>query len=215
MTREFDMKKMLVRVVILSFVIITCYSYSIEPSQQLANLLQEVETFSADFEQTLISPQGSAIQQTKGQLKAKKPGLFRWHTSPPLEQVLVTDGEHVWLYDPDLEQVTIQVLSNQFSRTPALLLSGEVDDIEQQYQVSILPSESSENLFRLTPKNPDSLFDSLFLAFNEQSQLATMVLKDSLGQETSLVFFNQQINEEFSENEFQFEMPDGVDVIRQ
>jgi len=209
------MKKILVSVLILPFVVITFYSYAMEPSQRLANLLQEVETFSADFEQTLISPKGSAIQQTKGQLKAKKPGLFRWHTAPPLEQILVTDGERVWLYDPDLEQVTIQVLSDQFSRTPALLLSGEVDGIEQQYQVSVLPSENNANLFKLTPKSPDSLFESLFLSFNQQNQLATMVLKDSLGQETSLAFFNQQINEEFTENEFQFDIPDGVDVIRQ
>lgn len=186
-----------------------------EPAQQLARLLENVDTFSADFQQTLFSPQGNTIQQVSGQLKAKRPGHFYWYTSPPLEQELVTDGKQVWLFDPDLEQVTIQQLAAQFSQTPALLLSGEVADIDRQYTVTEVTNAEQKRGFQLSPKSPDSLFDSLYLAFDHRKQLRLMQLKDSLGQQTTLEFSNQRINQGITDDDFNFEIPDGVDVIRQ
>ena len=186
-----------------------------ESSQQLANLLKKVDTFSADFQQTLVSSQGNIMQRVSGHLKAKRPGLFYWYTAPPLEQKLISDGDQVWLYDPDLEQVTIQTLSAQFSQTPALLLSGEVKDIERQYDVAEVTSENQNRLFKLRPKSPDSLFDSLYLSFNREQQLRLMQLKDSLGQQTTLEFSNQQINQPVKDEIFVFDIPEGIDVIRQ
>ena len=195
--------------------LLTYHTKASEPSQQLASLLEHVDTFSADFQQTLVSPQGNTIQRVSGQLKAKRPGHFYWYTAPPLEQELVTDGKQVWLFDPDLEQVTIQELAAQFSQTPALLLSGEVGDIDRQYTVTEVTDEDHKQGFRLSPKSPDSLFDSLYLAFDNRKQLNLMQLKDSLGQQTTIEFSNQRINQAIADDDFNFEIPDGVDVIRQ
>ena len=209
------MKKIRGFLIFIFFTVNSCGVRADDSSQQLARLLENVDTFSAEFQQTLVSAKGSTIQRVSGQLKAMRPGLFYWYTAPPLEQILVTDGDQVWLYDPDLEQVTIQGLSAQFSRTPALLLSGEVEDIDGQYTVSQVNNENQKTAFQLVPKSPDSLFDSLYLAFDARQQLALMQLKDSLGQETTLEFKSQQVNQGVSKDDFVFEMPDGVDVIRQ
>ncbi len=202
------------KIVFLCVILATGVANAQTAADGIAALLRNIDTFSADFEQTLVSGKGQILQQVSGKLKAKKPGLFYWHTLPPLEQEIVTDGEQVWLYDPDLEQVTIQKLSKQLANTPALLLSGEVSDIESQYQVAEVTIEAGKQAFFLTPKNPDSLFDSLYLAF-QQGQLSIMQLKDSLGQETILKFSGQQINSGVSQDDFHFEIPEGVDVIRE
>ncbi|OZG73653.1 outer membrane lipoprotein carrier protein LolA [Hahella sp. CCB-MM4] len=184
-------------------------------SEELTKLLKPIETFSASFEQTLVSASGQTLQQVTGVLKAQRPGLFFWHTQPPLEQTIVTDGEMVWLYDPDLEQVTVQTLSQQLSNTPALLLSGEVSTIDREYNVVSRETGNAEtSIFQLTPKGVDSLFDTLQLGFNH-GVLTTMELKDSLGQVTTLYFSDSEMNLPFSENTFHFEIPDGVDVIRE
>ncbi|WP_020408852.1 outer membrane lipoprotein chaperone LolA [Hahella ganghwensis] len=184
-------------------------------SEELTKLLKPIETFSASFEQTLISASGQTLQQVNGTLKAQRPGLFYWHTQPPLEQVIVTDGEKVWLHDPDLEQVTVQTLSQQLSNTPALLLSGEVATIDNEYDVERKESgNDTVKIFELTPKGVDSLFDTLKLAFSNGA-LTTMELKDSLGQVTTLYFSGAEMNVPFSDNTFHFEIPPGVDVIRE
>ncbi|WLQ15502.1 outer membrane lipoprotein chaperone LolA [Hahella aquimaris] len=181
----------------------------------LSGLLKNVETFTANFTQTMRSQSGQVMQEVSGTLKAKRPGLFFWKTKAPLEQTIVTDGQQVWIYDPDLEQVTIQHLSQQLSNTPALLLSGEVGKIDEQYQVEQQPeSQPGQVDFLLRPKGVDSLFDTLQLSF-VNDQLVSMKLKDSLGQQTSLFFTAVSINQTISEKAFHFEIPDGVDVIRE
>ncbi|ABC29253.1 outer membrane lipoprotein carrier protein LolA [Hahella chejuensis KCTC 2396] len=181
----------------------------------LSGLLKNVETFTANFTQTMRSQSGQVLQEVTGTLKAKRPGLFFWKTRAPLEQTIVTDGQQVWIYDPDLEQVTIQHLSQQLSNTPALLLSGEVGKIDEQYQVEQQPeSQPGQVDFLLRPKGVDSLFDTLQLSF-VNDQLVSMKLKDSLGQQTSLFFTAVSVNQTISEKAFHFEIPDGVDVIRE
>ena len=182
--------------------------------ERLAGLLENMNTFSADFQQRLVSAKGQTMQQIKGQLKAKRPGLFYWYTAAPLEQELVSDGKQVWLYDPDLEQVTIQKLSAQLAKTPALLLNGEVSDIDLQYIVTEISNDSKNQMFKLIPRNPDSLFESLYLSF-DQRQLSLMKLADSLGQKTTILFSGQKINKGVTDEDFRFDIPEGVDVIRQ
>jgi len=184
-------------------------------AEELTRLLKPIETLTADFEQTLVSASGQTLQQVAGELKAKRPGLFFWHTQPPLEQTIVTDGEKVWLFDPDLEQVTIQTLSQQLSNTPALLLSGEVSSIDSEYDISKRESASADSqIFVLKPKGVDSLFDTLQMAFTH-GLLTTMELKDSLGQVTTLYFSNLKLNQALAANTFHFEIPPGIDVIRE
>ncbi len=181
--------------------------------QKLTQLLNQAQTITARFSQLTLDGSGTQLQETAGQLALKRPGLFRWHTDEPMEQLLVSNGEKVWLYDPDLEQVTIQTLDQRLTHTPALLLSGDVSKISENFEIS---HKEGGNVidFILKPKSKDSLFDSLRLSFRD-SVLNDMQLIDSIGQRTNILFLSVKMNEALDDKQFSFDIPEGADVIQE
>ena len=180
---------------------------------ELASLLKSYESYQADFIQIVVNENGNKVQETRGTLKAKRPGLFYWETSAPLSQFIVSDGETVEVYDPDLEQVTIHNLDDRVQSTPALLLSGEVDNLEETYKVSGRQIGDNTREFTLEPRSPDSLFTSLRLTFFK-GELQEMRMQDSLGQLSVLSFQDIRVNGAVPDTAFSLEYPDTVDVIR-
>ena len=181
--------------------------------QKLTQLLNQAQTITARFSQLTLDGSGTQLQETAGQLALKRPGLFRWHTDEPMEQLLVSNGEKVWLYDPDLEQVTIQTLDQRLTHTPALLLSGDVSKISENFEIS---HKEGGNVidFILKPKSKDSLFDSLRLSFRG-GVLNDMQLIDSSGQRTNSLFLNVPMTEALDDKQFSFDIPEGADVIQE
>ena len=179
----------------------------------MAGLLESYETFEASFIQIVVNENGNQVQETRGQLRAKRPGLFYWETTAPLSQYIVSNGETVEVFDPDLEQVTIHKLDSKVSTTPALLLSGEVDNLDATYEVSARTIGDSTHEFTLEPRNPDSLFVSLMLTFSGD-ELHEMRMRDSLGQLSVLSFDDIQVNDGVDDAVFTLDYPDDVDVIR-
>lgn len=183
------------------------------PADRLAQTLSSYSTFQAAFTQVVADEQGRVMQETTGNLKAKRPGLFYWETDPPANQFLVSDGETVELYDPDLEQVTVQNLDEQVSTTPALLLSGETDGLAETYEITEARYGDNTREYTLLPRSEDSLFISLTLTFYD-GELQAMRLEDSLAQRTELEFGNVRINETVADDAFELDYPDTVDVIQ-
>ncbi|MDX1754965.1 MAG: outer membrane lipoprotein chaperone LolA [Marinobacter sp.] len=183
------------------------------PAEALAETLQGYRTYQARFIQILVDENGGQVQETRGKLKAKRPGLFYWETSQPLAQFIVSDGERVSVYDPDLAQVTIHTLDDRASSTPALLLSGEVENLADNYEVTTRRLGEETREFTLVPRNSDSLFVSLRLSFY-QGELQEMRMKDSLAQLSILSFDQIRLNEELMDSAFTLEYPDDVDVIQ-
>ena len=181
--------------------------------QRLTELLNQAQTITARFSQLTLDGSGTQLQETTGQLALKRPGLFRWHTDAPMEQLLVSNGEKVWLYDPDLEQVTIQTLDQRLTHTPALLLSGDVSKIQENFDISHNEGGNVVD-FILKPKSKDTLFDSLRLSFRN-SVLNDMQLIDSIGQRTNILFLSVKMNEPQDDAQFTFEIPAGADVIQE
>lgn len=186
---------------------------SARAADELASLLDGYESFQADFIQIVVNENGNRVQETRGSLKAKRPGLFYWETSAPLSQFVVSNGETVEVYDPDLEQVTIHNLDDRVQSTPALLLSGEVDNLEETYRVSGRKVGEHTREFTLEPKSPDSLFTSLRLTFYK-GELQEMRMQDSLSQISILSFDRIRLNEPVEASAFTLEYPEGVDIIR-
>lgn len=182
-----------------------------EAAERLNELLSAAKTITADFSQMTLSSNGASMQETEGTLQVKRPGMFRWHTDPPLEQELVSDGQKIWLYDPDLEQVTIQSLDQRMSHTPALLLSGDVSTIEESFTISWNQGGTVED-FVLEPKDNESMFDNLRLSFRD-GVLNDMQMSDPIGQRTNILFQNVEMNPALPDSRFNFEIPQGVDVI--
>jgi len=177
----------------LSFTLLTAQADEEAATKRLTELLNQAQTINARFSQLTLDASGTQLQETAGELVLKRPGLFRWHTDQPMEQLLVSNGEKVWLYDPDLEQVTIQTLDQRLTHTPALLLSGDVSQIRENFEIDYKEGGSVVD-FILKPKAKDSLFDSLRLSFRNR-MLNDMQLIDSIGQRTNILFLNVKMNE--------------------
>ncbi|MES2821843.1 MAG: outer membrane lipoprotein chaperone LolA [Pseudomonadota bacterium] len=180
---------------------------------RLAPLLNQAQTLTARFSQLTLDGSGTQLQETSGELVLKRPGLFRWHTDEPQQQLLVSNGEKVWLYDPDLEQVTIQTLDQRLTHTPALLLSGDVSQIRENFAITFKEGGDVVD-FILKPKGKDSLFDSLRLSFRN-GVLNDMQLIDGIGQRTNILFLGVKMNEALDSKQFTFEIPEGTDVIQE
>ncbi|MEX0603881.1 MAG: outer membrane lipoprotein chaperone LolA [Marinobacter sp.] len=182
-------------------------------AEQLASELKGYTTYQADFIQIVVDGSGSEVQESRGSLKAKRPGLFYWQTDRPMAQFIASNDEKVEVYDPDLEQVTIHALDQQVANTPAMLLSGEVGNLSENYEVSMQAASEKSNIYTLVPKSQDSLFVSLEMKFYD-GKLEEMRLEDSLGQRSILSFNNIVLNEEIANSEFVLDYPDDVDVIQ-
>ncbi len=144
---------------------------------------------------------------------AGTPGHFRWEVDAPYEQVVVSNGEEVTLYDPDLQQATVQALDERVTHTPALLLSGSTDELTESYEVTRSQQGTAET-FTLTPREADTLFESLKLTFYGEI-LGRLQMTDSTGQRTAIEFDDAQQNVEVDDSRFTLELPSGTDVIRE
>ncbi|MGM3388129.1 outer membrane lipoprotein chaperone LolA [Stutzerimonas stutzeri] len=182
-----------------------------DSTKRLTELLQRAETLTGSFSQLSLDGSGTQLQETSGEMALKRPGQFRWHTDEPMEQLLVSDGKKVWLYDPDLEQVTIQTLDQRLTHTPALLLSGDVSAISENFEVSHKEAGGVVD-FTLTPKAKDTLFDNLRLSFRD-GVINDMQLVDGVGQRTNILFQGVELNTPIEADRFRFEIPEGTDVI--
>ncbi len=193
-------------------------------TKNLNQYLSKLNSLEANFTQTTqttnpvakrpMANQGlksSHLNQTfSGLMQVKRPGQFRWETSSPSKQLIVASGQTVWIYDPDLEQAVRQQMDEQVGNTPALLLSGQASSIMKSFKVS--QPDIKQAYFVLYPKNQDGVFESLGMRFvnNAPSQ---MILKDSLGQQTTINFSNVKLNPGLNNSLFNFMPPKGTDVI--
>lgn len=183
--------------------------------KDLQRLLGEVQSFSADFVQETHNGLGEVLQSIKGRMDVEKPGKLRWQTEGVYEQLVVSNGRYVWVYDADLEQVSIKNMDNRLAETPALLLGGDVSAIDDDFIVSQKHSKS-QLIFILQPKDTTQLFDSLELTFNKLAQpqaLQEMIIRDASGQITEIRFSDVLHNPKLKAEIFTFDIPAGIDVI--
>ena len=207
--------KYAVRIIIaLNLVLLSSVSHAEEATKRLIQQLEKLQSIEAHFVQYVVDKAGTSVQESRGVLKAKRPGLFYWHTEPPLEQVIVSDGQNVIVYDPDLEQATVQPVTEQLSNTPALLFSGDVKKLGESFLVHYKHWDNTVDQYVLMPRGADSLFESLRLRF-DQGILVEMRLTDSLGQKSTIGFNDAKVNSGLTDKQFEFVIPEGTDVIRE
>ena len=143
---------------------------------------------------------------------SRHPGKFRWTYQKPYEQLIVGDGTKFWLYDLDLNQVTVKKLDAALGSSPAALLSGS-NEIERGFKLEEDGSREGLEWLQATPKGKDSSFEKILMAFNAQSELVEMVLNDMFGHKTVLRFSGMQRNPDIPEQQFRFTPPKGADVL--
>ena len=182
---------------------------------KLRHFLDTTKTLSAEFMQIVVAKNGKKPQQSTGVVMLSRPGKFRWLIEKPYEQLLVGDGEKVWMYDPDLRQVTVKKVDAALGSTPAALLVGDSSGknmLEKNFSLREAGEREGFEWVEATPKTPDSGFEKLQLGF-EGNNLKAMELSDNFGQTTSLVFLRLESNPSLAPSLFRFTPPAGVDVI--
>jgi outer membrane lipoprotein carrier protein len=179
--------------------------------QRVERFLESLEGFRANFRQVLSDRAGRVIDESSGTLAIRRPNRFRWEYREPNEQLIVADGSRIWLYDSDLEQVTVRKLDDTLSATPAMLLSG-AGKLADNFTVTQSSNEAGLQWIRMQPKRNDTDFKSVRLGFEGES-LKFMQLADKLGQTTLLELSQFERNPPLDPASFTFKVPPGADVI--
>lgn len=180
-------------------------------AQRIQSFLKGLDGLQAQFEQQLTDRAGQVIDEARGSLAIKRPDRFRWDYRDPYEQVIVADGQRVWLYDPDLEQVTVRKLDETLSATPAMLLSGQ-GALDDNFAVTQSEQDDGVHWVQMEPRRGDTDFKWVRLGF-EGATLRYMHLGDKLGQTTRLTFSQFERNPPLDPARFTFSPPPGADVI--
>jgi len=211
-------KKRSCRVVTLVTSVTAAFLLSIQPASSASESIEELKSFSENlksfqtgFEQTVYDAQSQPVQSSTGSASLKRPGKFTWHYKEPNEQQIVSDGEQVWIYDLDLEQVTVSTLGDRAAGTPLALLMAE-SPLEEEFDIKGLGEKDSISWYELKPKSKENDFETIFLGLNAKG-LAVMELRDNFGQATQIKFTDFEINVPLKDVQFKFTPPSGVDVI--
>lgn len=180
---------------------------------QLRAQLDAMNSLQGNFVQTTYDKEGVEQDTSSGEFMLMRPGKFYWKTLDPMPQLLVSNNKTIWLYDPDLETVTVREFTDDLRETPALLLSADAEQLRKQFSVTRDTSNKTADAFTLTPKVTEGMFQHLTLVF-KSGQLNEFSIKDSLGQVTRCVLSNVQRNKPLAEEKFFFQVPEGVEVLR-
>ena len=183
-----------------------------DAASQVDVYLDKLKTLDAGFTQVVRDKQGRIVETATGTFALSRPDRFRWDYRTPYEQTIVADGKRVWLYDRDLEQVTVRPLEAGIGATPAMLLSG-TGKVADAFASAGVDPDDRWKWYRLQPKQPSADFERVSLAFDADGRLGGMELEDKLGQVTSIDFSDVHVNGKVDASQFEFTPPQGVDVI--
>ncbi|MEO8921915.1 MAG: outer membrane lipoprotein chaperone LolA [Caldimonas sp.] len=178
----------------------------------LRDFVRDVKTGRAQFTQTVTSPDGAKKKTSSGSFEFSRPNRFRFVYVKPFEQTIVADGEKVWIYDADLNQVSSRKFSSALGATPAALLAG--GSLDKDFELSSLPSHDGLDWAEAKPKAKDGAFQSVQVGFKGKD-LAALEIIDSFGQKSLLTFSAFAPNVALPAESFRFTPPAGADVIEQ
>lgn len=170
-----------------------------------------LKTMRAEFVQTLVDAEQRVMEQSEGVLLLSRPGRFRLDYSKPYSQLYVADGTKVWMYDKDLEQVTVRPQDEALGSTPAMLLTGS-EPLERSFILQELGDHEGFTWIDLKPREKDATFAYIRLAL-EGEVIRAMEMVDNFGQMTRLFFHTVSRNPSVAADAFRFTPPPGVDVV--
>lgn len=187
----------------------TAYAGGIDKLKQFIGATRSAQ---ASFTQVVLDQNGQRIQSANGVMQFLRPGKFRWTYAQPYEQLIVGDGRKFWLYDADLNQVTVRPLDAALGSSPAALLSGN-NEIERSFVLGDRGSQKGLDWLEAIPRSSDSSFRRIRMAFDSQANLVVMELLDLFGNTTVLRFSALKRNPSLPPELFRFEPPAGADVL--
>lgn len=184
-----------------------------EDAAFLRKNLDAMSTLQGKFSQSLFDEKGEKLEESTGSFALQRPGKFHWKTEQPFPQLLVSNNKTIWLYDPDLETVTERPFTDDMQQTPALLLSENIEKLRQNFTVSRKATNTGDEIFTLTPKVTDGLFQQLTLVFSA-GELKEFQIQDTLGQLSHFLLSQVERNQKIPPQVFNFTPPQGVEILR-
>lgn len=180
-------------------------------TEALKSFLGQTQSVKARFAQMVLDRNLKPLQQAQGVMQFSRPGKFRWDYAKPYEQTIVGDGSRLWIYDRDLNQVTVRKLDRALGASPAALLAGS-NDLERDFTLTDSGSKDGLDWLDAVPKTRDTAFERVRMGFGK-SGLAAMELRDQFGQITVITFADVERNPRIPAEVFRFTPPKGADVI--
>ena len=194
------------------FILLFSLNVSANSDSDLSNILNQMNSLTGKFKQTVEDQNGATLQEVSGQFFFKKPNLFKWDYLEPSKNQLISDGELLYLYDPDLKQVVISQLKKFGGLSPAMLLV--TSDIESLFEITIVQDEKGTDWFRALPLEPEKAnFKEVFINF-VQKELKGMRIIDGFNNTTEIEFIKVSRNTDINEAIFLFNTPEDIDIIR-
>jgi outer membrane lipoprotein carrier protein len=178
---------------------------------RLRAFVRDTNTARAQFTQTVADKNGRVLQRADGEFLLERPGRFRWSVARPYKQLLVGDGQRVWVYDEDLNQVIVRKVGDALGATPAALLSGN-QDVERAFAWKDLPAAGGLDWLSATPLSKETTFSEIRLGFDAKG-LAALELLDAFGQMSVVRFTSFERNPKLAPSLFEFIPPKGADVL--
>jgi len=177
---------------------------------KLERMLAATRTVKARFEQVLLDAELNTVKESHGEFALERPNRFRWDYAPPAAQTIVSDGKKLWVYDPELAQVTVKPLDGTLARSPAALLGG-AGKLAENFRVADLGVDGGLHWLELTPKVDDAEFERVRLGLGDHF-VEVMELKDAFGQTTRILLKSGELNGKLDPKLFRFTLPAGADV---
>ncbi len=194
------------------FILLFSLNISANSDSDLSNILNQMNSLTGNFKQKVADQNGAILQEVSGQFFFKKPNLFKWDYLEPSKSQLISDGELLYLYDPDLKQVVISHLKKFGGVSPAMLLV--TNDIESLFEITIIQDKKGVDWFRALPHEPEKAnFKEVFINFSHK-KLKGMRIIDGFDNTTEIEFSKVSRNTEINEAIFLFNTPEDIDVIR-
>ncbi len=203
--------KKLVAVIALALGLLAPSAYS--ATNALDRFFKNVQTVKAEFKQVVLDEGLNTIQESSGKFYLQRPGKFRWDYEQPFKQHIVGDGKRIWVYDVELQQVTVRKMEGALGNTPAILLAGK-GNLNKNFKVKSLGKQGKLNWMQMIPRNKDGGFEDIRVGF-ENGHIRMLEMIDSFGNTTRISLRNVRENKRIKKSRFKFKAPKGVDVVQQ
>ena len=190
---------------------LTSPAFAQSAEKRLNDALAKLDNLTADFKQTVLDDEKKIVQQSSGKVAIQRPGKFSWVYTTPYEQRIIADGKELWIYDVDLDQVTVKPMATGLASAPIMILMRQ-DKIDSEFNISEIGQRKFLYWVKLEPKTRDMDYTDVYIGL-EDGAVKAMELRDKFGQSTQIVFDKLRLNVVHNPATFKLVLPAGVDVF--
>lgn len=199
------------KIITICIILYSLPAFGSEAIQRLDKFLTEVNSFEGHFKQTVLDEDGEVIQDSAGDVALDKPGRFRWQYTQPYPQLILADGEYLWIFDEELLQATAKPIEEALGNAPIMLLT-DIRPLDQDFEIMEATTRDGLYWVELVPIIKDTEFHLINIGLSKNG-IQKMELHDQFSQKTIIEFVGLKTNVNFPSEYFKFEASNDVDIV--